>query len=147
MYMMREGLEEDRGALRRFLRQANMKEDSTPFFIVSDDDEIVGTVGYERIEKDCLLKTFVFSLTVDKMVFVKFFSFVLGWLQQRDVDCVYLVTKGSTTIQFFEEFGFTCVQNVEIPKSIETLDHYQVAKQQENSILLACNLFTKISTI
>jgi N-acetylglutamate synthase-like GNAT family acetyltransferase len=146
MYIMRESMEEDQEALNSFLGQDKCLPVAS-FFIVCDDEKIVGAIGYERKEKDCLLKNFVFSATVDKMVFVKFFSFVLTWLRQKEIDCVYLVTKGSATIHFFEEFGFMSITDSNLPKLIQEMEHYQAAKQQKNSVLLACNLYTNISTV
>ncbi|GGE81995.1 GNAT family N-acetyltransferase [Priestia taiwanensis] len=150
MYVMREGLVEDREALYRFLGEDKKRKEGgsiSPFFLVCHDDQVIGTIGYEQVEKNCLLKTFVFSATVDKMVFIKFFSYVLSLLRQKEINCVYLVTKGSATIHFFEEFGFISIEEYDLPESIQEIEHYQAAKQQKNSLLLVCDLCTNISTV
>ncbi|SFJ65957.1 MULTISPECIES: mechanosensitive ion channel protein [unclassified Bacillus (in: firmicutes)] len=137
--------------LETFFGQAHIKEERLDrlyrnFMILEEEGQIQAAVGYERVGSDALLRSCLFTPTVDKATFLHFFETFLQYMKEKSIEQLYLLTNSPQSVTIFKFFQFETVEKDVVSKEIQTLEHFCKNVNQPNVIILNCQLFTKLST-
>lgn len=116
------------------------------FMLLEEDAVIQAVVGYERAENAALLRSLVFSPNLDQMRLLGFLQTFLAQLHELGMEELYLVTNSKNSVPLFGLFGFKPVDKARVPAAIASLEHFTGSIERENSFVLNCQLFTRIST-
>lgn len=111
-------------------------------FYLLEDETIQGVIGMERVEKEVLFRSFIFSKEVDTWNIYHFFESIIESIKQQGVEKLYLVTNSDTSLPFFQLFGFKQGESSRVSSKMKELSHFQQAISQQN----ACVLYTTLST-
>lgn len=148
---MRFASKQDVDNLLAFLGQVQICDARIPnmysqFMLLEKDDAIQAVVGYERAGNAALLRSLVFSPNVDQMRLLQFLQTFLEKLHELEIEDLYLVTNSKSSVPLFGLFGFKLVDKGQVPVAISSLEHFAGIIERENSFVLNCQLFTRIST-
>ncbi|MBO1579668.1 mechanosensitive ion channel protein [Bacillus sp. XF8] len=137
--------------LYSFFGQANKKDDKInelyeQFMILEDEGEIQAVVGYEQKGDNALVRSCLFTPTVDNKTFLYFFEMFLQYMKEKNIQQLYLLTNHPQSVTIFQFFHFTTVKKDKVPEDIQQLEHFCENIKQQNVIILNCQLFTKLST-
>jgi N-acetylglutamate synthase-like GNAT family acetyltransferase len=83
---------------------------------------------------------------VEQIQLLGFIEKFLDQLHKREIEDLYLVTNSKNSVPLFGLFGFKLVDKVRVPVGIASLEHFAGSIERENSFILNCQLFTRIST-
>ncbi|MEK5444875.1 GNAT family N-acetyltransferase [Fredinandcohnia sp. FSL W7-1320] len=129
MKQIRTATEQDIEKVRAFLVQAEVSaegiESIIDHFILLEDAEqqILATLGIERIEKDGLLRSLVISPGVDQTNLLTLFKSAISLAKHKEISRLYLATNKQASIQFFTMLGFGQVETNELPVHIIGSNH------------------------
>lgn len=148
---MRFASKQDVDNLLAFLGQVQIYDERIPnmysqFMLLEEDEAIQAVVGYERAGNAALLRSLVFSPNVDQMQLLGFLQAFLDQLHELRIQELYLVTSSKNSVPLFGLFGFKPVDKEQVPAAISSLEHFAGSIERENSFILNCQLFTRIST-
>lgn len=151
MTNMRFASKQDVDNLLAFLGQVPICDTRIPdmysqFMLLEEDDAIQAVIGYERAGNAALLRSLVFSPNVEQMQLLGFLETFLEQLHKRGIEDLYLVTNSKNAMPLFGLFGFKLVDKVRVPAGIASLEHFSGSVERGNSLILNCQLFTRIST-
>ena len=151
MKQIRFATKADVGRLQTFFGQARMKEERLDqlcgnFMILEEEEQIQAAVGYEQAGRDALLRSCLFTPTVDKGTFLHFFETFLQYMKEKSIEQLYLLTNSPQSVTIFQFFQFETVEKDVVSKEIWMLEHFCKNVNQPNVIILNCQLFTKLST-
>ena len=151
MANMRFASKQDVDNLLAFLGQVQIYDIRIPdmysqFMLLEVDDAIQAVIGYERAGNAALLRSLVFSPNVDQMQLLGFLETFLEQLYKLEIEDLYLVTNSKNSVPLFGLFGFRLVDKDRVPAAIASLEHFAGSIERENSLILNCQLFTRIST-
>ena len=137
--------------LHSFFGQANKKDDKInelyeQFMILEDEGEIQAVIGYEQKGMHALVRSCLFTSTVDNKTFLYFFEMFLQYMKEKSMQQLYLLTNHPQSVTIFQFFDFTTVEKDKVPDDIKQLEHFCENIKQQNVIILNCQLFTKLST-
>ena len=129
MKQIRTATEQDIEKVRAFLVQAEVSaegiESIIDHFILLEDarQQILATLGIERIEKDGLLRSLVISPGVDQTNLLTLFKSAISLAKHKEISRLYLATNKQASIQFFTMLGFGQVETNELPVHIIGSNH------------------------
>ncbi|WP_077619921.1 GNAT family N-acetyltransferase [Bacillus sinesaloumensis] len=129
MKQIRTAIEQDIEKVRAFLGQAEVSADGIEsiidHFILMEDakQNIIATLGIERIEKDGLLRSLVITPGVDQTNLLTLFKSALSLAKYKELSRLYLATNKQASIQFFTMLGFEKVEEQELPGHIKDSNH------------------------
>ncbi len=129
MKQIRTATKQDIEKVRAFLGQAEVSaegiESIIDHFILLEDAEqqILATLGIERIEKDGLLRSLVISPGVDQTNLLTLFKSAISLAKYKEISRLYLATNKQASIQFFTMLGFGQVETNELPAHIIGSNH------------------------
>ncbi|MEH7455870.1 mechanosensitive ion channel protein [Bacillus sp. JJ1127] len=137
--------------LHSFFGQANKKDDKInelyeQFMILEDEGEIQAVIGYEQKGMNALVRSCLFTPTVDNKTFLYFFEMFLQYMKEKSMQQLYLLTNHPQSVTIFQFFDFTTVEKDKVPDDIKQLEHFCENIKQQNVIILNCQLFTELST-
>ncbi|WP_078556160.1 GNAT family N-acetyltransferase [Bacillus alkalicellulosilyticus] len=121
--------EKDLLPIQRLVAKAGLEEKGiehqiNDFLVIEDSNQqIVGTVGIERLGEDGLLRSLVIrSENLDAKVSLEFLEVTLAFAKRQKVKNLYLLTKSALPI--FEYLGFEEIPGESIPAHIENSQHF-----------------------
>lgn len=123
--------------VRVFLGQAEVSaegiESIIDHFILMEDHEqnILATLGIERIEEDGLLRSLVISPGVDQTNLLTLFKSAISLAKHKEISGLFLATNKQASIQFFAMLGFSQVEEDLLPNHIKNSNH--IAQLLENA--------------
>ncbi|MEH7222184.1 hypothetical protein V7112_00110 [Bacillus sp. JJ1566] len=129
MKQIRTANEEDIKKVTAFLGQAEVSVDGIEsiidHFILLEDAEqnILATLGIERIEQDGLLRSLVISPGVDQTNLLTLFKSAISLAKHKELNRLFLATNKQASIQFFTMLGFGQVGVGELPDHIKGSSH------------------------
>ncbi|MGN1400503.1 MAG: GNAT family N-acetyltransferase [Bacillus sp. (in: firmicutes)] len=108
MIKVREALEEDQEILQAFVQKSNagFSEECQYILVENDSRDIIGTAGIMRYGEEGLLRSFVLSDQFPPNRLPAFLERLLILAGEQGCKRVYLVTDKSSSLPFFEAFGF-----------------------------------------
>lgn len=115
--------------VRVFLGQAEVStegiESIIDHFILMEDHEqnILATLGIERIEEDGLLRSLVISPGVDQTNLLTLFKSAISLAKHKEISGLFLATNKQASIQFFAMLGFSQVEEDLLPNHIKNSNH------------------------
>ncbi|QOY37252.1 GNAT family N-acetyltransferase [Anaerobacillus isosaccharinicus] len=106
------------------LSERGIEQNIDNFLVVEDPEKkIIGTVGFEPIEKDGLLRSLVMSSeSWNAKIGLDFIELAVSYGKQKGYETLYLLTNSS--LPFFEYIGFRILEENEIPKHLRASEHF-----------------------
>ncbi|WP_010677211.1 GNAT family N-acetyltransferase [Bacillus timonensis] len=129
MKQIRTANEQDIEKVKSFLGQADVSADRIEsiidhFILMEDADQnILATLGVERIEKDGLLRSLVISPGVDQTNLLTLFKSVISLAKHKELSRLFLATNKQASIQFFAMLGFEQMDAGDLPDHIKGSNH------------------------
>ena len=106
------------------LSERGIEQNIDNFLVVEDPEKkIIGTVGFEPIENDGLLRSLVMSSeSWNAKIGLDFIELAVSYGKQKGYETLYLLTNSS--LPFFEYIGFRILEENEIPKHLKASEHF-----------------------
>lgn len=106
------------------LSERGIEQNIDNFLVVEDPEKkIIGTVGFEPIENDGLLRSLVMSSeSWNAKIGLDFIELAVSYGKQKGYETLYLLTNSS--LPFFEYIGFRILEENEIPKHLRASEHF-----------------------
>lgn len=129
MKQIRTATERDLDRVKGFLGQADVSakgiDSMIDHFIIMEDEEdnLVATLGIERIERDGLLRSLVITPKVEQTNLLTLFKSAISLAKHKELEHLYLATNKQASLQFFAMLGFSKVEEEGLPQHIKTSDH------------------------
>jgi N-acetylglutamate synthase-like GNAT family acetyltransferase len=129
MKHIRTANEQDIERVTSFLGQAEVSADGIEsiidHFILLEDAEqnILATLGIERIEQDGLLRSLVITAKVDQTNLLTLFKSAISLAKHKELRQLFLATNKQASISFFNMLGFSKIEEQELPEHIKTSNH------------------------
>ncbi|WP_449538077.1 GNAT family N-acetyltransferase [Ferdinandcohnia sp. Marseille-Q9671] len=129
MKQIRTANEMDIERVTSFLGQAEVSADGIEsiidHFILLEDAEqnILATLGIERIEQDGLLRSLVITAKVDQTNLLTLFKSAISLAKHKELRQLFLATNKQASISFFNMLGFSKIEEQELPGHIKTSNH------------------------
>ena len=139
---IRVATEMDVNRVKAFLDQSEVSsegiEDSIDHFILMEgvNQEIVATIGIERVEMNGLLRSLVVRPSVGQTDILTLFKSVISLAKDKEMDELYLATNKDASVSFFELLGFEKVRIDILPNELMDSTHFQKLVEMKTSIFL-----------
>lgn len=106
------------------LSERGIEQNIDNFLVVEDPEKkIIGTVGFEPIENDGLLRSLVMSSeSWNAKIGLDFIELAVSYGKQKGYETLYLLTNSS--LPFFEYIGFRILEENEIPMHLRASEHF-----------------------
>lgn len=147
MFVIRTASSGDVPAILRLLQEAGLRGEGVDkhpdsFWVleeIGNPPRIAGTLGMEVYGRTGLLRSFVVERERwNPQVGVRFFLLALSAARERGIDELYLAAPGF--LPFFEEIGFTEVEEGQLPEPIRESSHLRRAAGSGEARLMRCRL-------
>ncbi|MFT4415376.1 GNAT family N-acetyltransferase [Fredinandcohnia humi] len=129
MKQIRIATDQDIVKVKLFLGQADVSADGIEniidHFILMEDAEqnILATLGVERIERDGLLRSLVITSMVEQTNLLTLFKSAISLAKQKELERLFLATNKQASVQFFSMLGFEKLEGDQLPEHIQTSNH------------------------
>ena len=139
---IRVATEIDVNRVKAFLDQSEVSsegiEDSIDHFVLMEDvnQEIVATLGIERVEKNGLLRSLVVRPSIGQTDILTLFKSIISLAKDKEMDDLYLATNKESSVTFFELLGFEKVTKEILPKELMESNHFQKLVEMKTPIFL-----------
>ncbi len=129
--------------LKGFLSRANLGTDGITIdtidsFLVLEDEnnEIKGSLGMEVFPGLGLLRSLVVSPGQAEQEIIVLFDQMVQFAKEKGIHSLFLATKKSTTVKFFELIGFQQIRQEDLPAAFYDSAHIQHILNVDNSLFL-----------
>ncbi|MBM7662447.1 N-acetylglutamate synthase-like GNAT family acetyltransferase [Bacillus mesophilus] len=132
----------DLGEMMSFLGQAQVStkglaEQIDHFIVMEDlDNNLLGTLGIQRVEQDGLLRSLVISPKAEQTTILDMFQQILKLAKEKELKRLYLATNKIVSIEFFTLLGFRQKDLVDIPSYILETEHLEESLQLDETVVM-----------